>query len=197
MSFKCKIGLHSWNGCKCSECGITGDKQHDWSKNCEKCSKCGKIRENQHDWNVDNKICIRCGKVIPTLNAKEKTYINECLTKINITKISSLQSLNGKSIQENRYSSANHIRIVKEEINLEDLFKCIALILTETRYSIMDMEVRTDHMGLYGKAFEVKFLRLVLDRKYLDPGEERYSFGIFKTRKGLYTCLKWTDIDTD
>ncbi len=40
MSFKCKIGLHSWNGCKCSECGKISENQHDWSKDCAECSKC-------------------------------------------------------------------------------------------------------------------------------------------------------------
>jgi len=60
MSFKCKIGLHSWNGCKCSECEKTRDEQHDWSKDCEKCSKCGRIRENQHKSNGNK--CYTCGQ---------------------------------------------------------------------------------------------------------------------------------------
>ncbi len=79
MSFKCKIGLHSWNGCKCSDCekirdeqhewngckcskcGKTRDEQHDWTKDCEKCSKCDKTRENQHSWSGCN--CVKCGKI--------------------------------------------------------------------------------------------------------------------------------------
>jgi len=59
MSFKCKIGLHSWNGCKCSKCGKTRDEQHNWSKDCKKCSNCGKTRENQHDWKGCK--CSKCG----------------------------------------------------------------------------------------------------------------------------------------
>lgn len=81
MSLKCKIGLHSWVGCKCSGCGATRDKEHDlsngcgkcskcgkeldlhdWSKNCEKCSKCGKTREAHHSWEKDCEKCSSCGE---------------------------------------------------------------------------------------------------------------------------------------
>lgn len=60
MAFKCKIGLHNWNKCKCNECGKTRDKQHEWY-GC-KCYECGKIREEQHDWSNDCEKCSRCGK---------------------------------------------------------------------------------------------------------------------------------------
>jgi hypothetical protein len=60
MSFKCKIGLHNWNGCKCSECGKKRDEQHDWTRDCEKCTICGKTKESQHDWK--GCICSKCGK---------------------------------------------------------------------------------------------------------------------------------------
>ncbi|MFZ4771413.1 MAG: hypothetical protein ACOYLO_14615 [Ferruginibacter sp.] len=62
MTFKCKIGLHSWDGCKCSECSKTKDVGHDWSKDCEKCSKCGQTRDNQHDYSKDCEKCSKCGK---------------------------------------------------------------------------------------------------------------------------------------
>jgi hypothetical protein len=62
MSLKCKIGLHSWHGCKCSECGKIQDEQHDWSHDCEICSRCEKARENQHDWSEDCEKCSKCGK---------------------------------------------------------------------------------------------------------------------------------------
>jgi len=58
MSFKCKIGIHSWNGCTCTECGKIRDEQHDW-KGCE-CSKCGKTRNEQHDWK--GCVCSKCAK---------------------------------------------------------------------------------------------------------------------------------------
>jgi uncharacterized protein (TIGR02145 family) len=84
MSFKCSVGLHSWEGCtcsacgkvrdaehevsadcgKCSKCGATfGDDHHDWSADCEKCAKCGKTRENNHLWLKDCEKCSGCGKV--------------------------------------------------------------------------------------------------------------------------------------
>jgi uncharacterized protein (TIGR02145 family) len=63
MSFKCKIGIHSWDGCKCSGCGKTRDEQHDLSHSCEKCSKCDKVfEEDQHIWKEDCEKCSRCGK---------------------------------------------------------------------------------------------------------------------------------------
>ena len=60
MSIKCKLGFHSWDGCKCNQCGKTRDEQHDWKKDCEKCSKCGKTRENEHNWNGCK--CTQCSK---------------------------------------------------------------------------------------------------------------------------------------
>ncbi|HEY5593066.1 MAG TPA: hypothetical protein VIK55_18880 [Paludibacter sp.] len=78
MSFKCKIGLHSWNGCKCSDCDKIRDEQHDWSHDCEECSRCGKTKESRpsfkndhgqwqksvitHDWSNDCEKCSKCGK---------------------------------------------------------------------------------------------------------------------------------------
>jgi hypothetical protein len=80
MSFKCKIGLHSWNGCRCSVCGKTKDEQHDWSEDNNKCSICGKIcdnpqpceknskcdksRDNLHTW--EGSKCTQCGKTLKT-----------------------------------------------------------------------------------------------------------------------------------
>jgi len=59
MAFKCKIGLHSWNGCKCSDCGKLRYEQHNW-KGC-KCSICDQKRNEQHDWSKEKKVCVRCG----------------------------------------------------------------------------------------------------------------------------------------
>jgi uncharacterized protein (TIGR02145 family) len=84
MSLKCKVGIHSWDGCKCSECGKFRDEEHevsadcgvcsrcgqtfsdaahDWSKDCDKCARCGKTRENQHSWLRNCEKCSLCGKV--------------------------------------------------------------------------------------------------------------------------------------
>lgn len=60
--FKCKIGLHRWNGCICTECGKTRDKLHDWKKNCSNCSNCGKSSNENHIWLKDLAICSKCSK---------------------------------------------------------------------------------------------------------------------------------------
>lgn len=56
----CLLGSHQWNGCKCTDCDKTRDKDHDWSKDCSRCQKCNAIRdESYHDWSKD---CCRCYK---------------------------------------------------------------------------------------------------------------------------------------
>ena len=62
MSFKCKIGAHSWDGCTCSECGAKRDEHHDLKNDCEKCAKCGQVIEDNHDWSKDCDRCSKCGK---------------------------------------------------------------------------------------------------------------------------------------
>ena len=49
---------HAWDGCKCTKCYKTRDKQHAWD-GCI-CLKCGKTRDEQHEW--DGCICSKCGK---------------------------------------------------------------------------------------------------------------------------------------
>ena len=44
MSFLCKIGFHTWNGCKCDKCTKTRDKQHLWDG--YTCTRCGIKRSN-------------------------------------------------------------------------------------------------------------------------------------------------------
>lgn len=40
MLLKCKLGFHSWNGCKCTKCGKARDEQHKWSNwICTVCEK--------------------------------------------------------------------------------------------------------------------------------------------------------------
>lgn len=65
MSLKCKIGIHNWDGCRCTQCDKTRDNQHDWNQNCEKCSKCGKTLINKHQWDDDTDKCKICGKTNP------------------------------------------------------------------------------------------------------------------------------------
>jgi hypothetical protein len=59
MSFKCKIGLHSWNGCKCSICGKIRDKHHIWGE--FKCTICGKKRFDDVDWSTGGEDGFTCG----------------------------------------------------------------------------------------------------------------------------------------
>ncbi len=70
----CFLGIHSWDGCRCSKCGKTRDAEHVWdgctcpkclrTRDAEhawdgcKCSKCAISRE--HEW--DGCKCSRCGK---------------------------------------------------------------------------------------------------------------------------------------
>jgi len=61
MSFKCKIGLHSWDGCKCSDCGLTREDHHNWKNDCNTCSECGKTRDDEHGWSLDCEKCWVCG----------------------------------------------------------------------------------------------------------------------------------------
>ena len=58
MSFKCNIGLHPWDGCKCSDCGKIRDAEHDVAADCGKCSRCGTtFNDDAHDWSQD---CDKC-----------------------------------------------------------------------------------------------------------------------------------------
>ena len=65
MNIICKLGFHSWNGCKCRKCSITRDEQHNWKKNCEKCSICNKSRENVHQRKGCS--CINCHTTFHTV----------------------------------------------------------------------------------------------------------------------------------
>ena len=86
MSFKCLIGFHSWDGCKCSKCGKTNQKKHDWSQDCEICSKCGLKSEGYIV--IDHPIrkqegcshyyrgctCIYCGRILHSTHNGICTY---------------------------------------------------------------------------------------------------------------------------
>jgi len=99
MSFKCKIGFHSWDGCQCTICGkiraaehdvaadcgqcsrcgkVFENDRHDWSEDCEKCAKCGKARENQHSWSRDCEKCSECGIVRINMHRFEEGICQVC-----------------------------------------------------------------------------------------------------------------------
>jgi len=72
MNLKCLLGIHEWNGCKCTRCGTMRDKGHHWD-GCI-CSKCGKIRHSDHDWRADCEKCARCG----TIRLHAHDYSTDC-----------------------------------------------------------------------------------------------------------------------
>jgi ankyrin repeat protein len=60
MCGKTRSDAHAWTGCKCSKCGETCDKGHDWSKDCEMCARCRKRQSADHAWSGCK--CSRCGR---------------------------------------------------------------------------------------------------------------------------------------
>lgn len=49
MKIICKLGIHRWDGCKCTLCSETRDMGHLWN-GC-KCTRCGTTRDEGHSWN--------------------------------------------------------------------------------------------------------------------------------------------------
>jgi uncharacterized protein (TIGR02145 family) len=74
MSFKCNVGLHSWDGCTCKECGKVRDEEHDLTLDCEKCARCGKVIEDGHNWSHDCEKCSVCGKT----REHQHSWIKDC-----------------------------------------------------------------------------------------------------------------------
>jgi hypothetical protein len=93
MSLKCKIGFHSWKGCKCTDCGKIRDENHNWSKDCEQCSKCGKTRDNHHDWTIDD--CTKCSKCEKSRKHDWNQNIERCSRCAKTYKDYILESLTG------------------------------------------------------------------------------------------------------
>jgi hypothetical protein len=72
MNIRCAIGLHKWVGCRCTECRLVRDREHDWSEDCQKCSRCDGTRTKPHEWQttaVDWR-CISCAT--RDVNAQDK-----------------------------------------------------------------------------------------------------------------------------
>ncbi len=62
MAIKCKLGIHNWDECVCTECNAIRSTHHDIRMDCEKCSKCGTEFPGYHDWGKNCERCARCGK---------------------------------------------------------------------------------------------------------------------------------------
>jgi len=93
MSFKCIIGLHTWDHCTCTKCGKNRGEQHILTNDCEKCSKCGATFVNQHDWSKDCTKCHKCGKT----RAVEHSWKKDCEKCSNCkeTRVNQHQIVNG------------------------------------------------------------------------------------------------------
>jgi hypothetical protein len=93
----CKLGSHTWEGCKCKFCDKTRDQEHDWSKDCGICYKCGKTRivehfwngcfckicgktrDEEHDWSKDCEKCSKCGSTREMHHAWNGCLCTACL----------------------------------------------------------------------------------------------------------------------
>ena len=73
MGLMCLLGLHKWNGCKCTACQKTRDEGHDWN-GC-KCTTCQKTRHKGHDWNGCK--CTKCGVSAPIFGVIEHIWGNK------------------------------------------------------------------------------------------------------------------------
>lgn len=58
----CKVGLHSWQNCECTQCGKIRYTEHVW-QGCM-CTQCGKTRDTEHLWKGCK--CTQCGKTRDT-----------------------------------------------------------------------------------------------------------------------------------
>ena len=94
MAWTCFMGLHRWDGCKCTKCGKTRNEGHHWD-GCKctrcgttrdeghrwdgcKCTVCGAVRDQGHDWSKDCDSCSRCGAKSPTGHAWDGCQCTKC-----------------------------------------------------------------------------------------------------------------------
>jgi hypothetical protein len=78
MKLKCMIGLHSWHGCKCTDCSARRDREHDWKEDCERCALCSETRGGAHDWSRNCEKCGTCGKTRRDAHAWEGCTCSRC-----------------------------------------------------------------------------------------------------------------------
>jgi len=148
MIFKCKIGIHSWKGCKCTECGKTRNEQHEWSNDCEKCSICAITRINEHDWSKDCNKCGKCGKKKEESHVWIIDHCEKCGKNIWESddpkiRLSSINNINDESIlfklaKDDKNSDVNIAAIRK--INNQSLL-AEYLIKTGKSYTSIQIEI--------------------------------------------------------
>jgi hypothetical protein len=57
MVSMCNLGMHTWEGCKCTACGKTRDEEHKWDDGCTggyKCERCGQAASEEQEAIIDN-----------------------------------------------------------------------------------------------------------------------------------------------
>jgi hypothetical protein len=218
MSFKCKIGLHTWDECKCAECGKFRNEQHDWSIDCEKCSVCGKTRKNQHNWNnckcitcgkenhswhPDSEGCIRCGKIIEIATLNDLQLINNDLTahycliaNIDATETKEWNDGKGfnpidnsfKGILNGRNYTLRNLFINRPEETNVGLFKCVEGIVKNINLS----DVKIIGKNIVGSLVGLNYESTILGCKSSGEvtGEESVGglVGVNDARSNILKC---------
>ena len=70
----CKLGLHSWQNCECTQCGKIRYDRHVW-QGCT-CTQCGKTRDTEHLWKGCK--CTQCGKTRDTGHSLTGVHCTIC-----------------------------------------------------------------------------------------------------------------------
>lgn len=196
MAFKCNIGLHSWKGCKCTDCGKIRDDQHDWSNDCGKCSICGKTRDVQHNWsesdcgccticakiNLQNhiwdknncNICIKCSKIFTNNHNWDGNNCKKCGANKGQETLNMLQS---KLLREHSWTGINHLVEDLGRIKYEPAFKTILDLLKDPDESIRVCAV--DVLGWYN---DIRALEPLL-KTLLDPEKIVVDYAIMSIKK--------------
>jgi hypothetical protein len=190
MAFKCKIGLHSWNGCKCSDCEKTRDEQHDWN-GC-KCTKCSKIRDEQHDFSKNSEECSCCGKTreFQTSSSKDNEknsnndkhsinydikYLEELLRELRQETIPEI--FLGLGIE---YSSTSKPIIGKPKLVLEFIEKCFIFNAYQRNMTITDIKID----DMYNNRIILKiYLKNNAETSTELSRDDDYNIWIYKTKK--------------
>lgn len=211
MSLKCKLGLHSWDGCKCSDCDLIRDEQHDW-KGC-KCAGCGKERYKNHNWSDDGEKCIECGIIMDTFlssikfpegfylqneltSIKKNRYLNLRKTKLNdYSFLENFNMLKTLLLSSNDLTDVSFLRELKELERLDLGFNKL------TDLSFLKELARLQDLNIGGnqQIKDFSFLRELNELKILDLScfPQIYSFYFLIGLNGLKEFSLYNSKETD
>jgi ankyrin repeat protein len=99
MSIKCMLGMHSWDGCKCTKCDKTRDELHNWN-GC-KCDICRNTRDEQHNWINGN--CSVCKRSINSIGVTGLSHLYMAVENQSIPIIEKLIS-NGADVNQKTHN---------------------------------------------------------------------------------------------